>query len=109
LSGFNWTAEELQKIVNENRLVLFMKGTPEQPQCGFSSRAAMVYQQLGLPFATVNVLSDPRAIPSICEWSDWPTMPQCFVDGELIGGSDIALEMFESGELQEMIDEGADK
>ncbi len=103
--SFDWTAEELQKIVDENRLVLFMKGTPEQPQCGFSARAAMVYQQLEVPFVSVNILTDARAIPAVCNWSDWPTMPQCFVDGELIGGSDIALEMFQSGELQEMIAE----
>ncbi len=107
MTEFNWTADELQEIVDGNRLVLFMKGTPEQPQCGFSARAAMVYQQLEVPFVSVNILADPRAIPSVCEWSDWPTMPQCFIDGELIGGSDIALEMFESGELQEMISEGA--
>ncbi|HIG20497.1 MAG: monothiol glutaredoxin, Grx4 family [Methanobacteriota archaeon] len=106
MTEFNWTAEELQGIVDENRLVLFMKGTPEQPQCGFSARAAMVYQQLEIPFVSVNILADSRAIPAVCEWSDWPTMPQCFIDGELIGGSDIVLEMLESGELQEMISEG---
>ncbi len=106
MTEFNWTAEELQEIVDGNRLVLFMKGTPEQPQCGFSARAAMVYQQLEIPFVSVNILADSRAIPAVCEWSDWPTMPQCFIDGELIGGSDIVLEMLESGELQEMISEG---
>lgn len=106
MTEFNWTAEELQEIVDGNRLVLFMKGTPEQPQCGFSARAAMVYQQLEIPFVSVNILADPRAIPAVCDWSDWPTMPQCFIDGELIGGSDIAFEMFESGELLEMISEG---
>ncbi len=106
MTEFNWTAEELQEIVDGNRLVLFMKGTPEQPQCGFSARAAMVYQQLEIPFVSVNILADPRAIPAVCEWSDWPTMPQCYIDGELIGGSDIAFEMFESGELLEMVSEG---
>ncbi len=106
MTEFNWTAEELQEIVDGNRLVLFMKGTPEQPQCGFSARAAMVYQQLEIPFVSVNILADSRAIPAVCEWSDWPTMPQCYIDGELIGGSDIVFEMFESGELLEMISEG---
>ena len=106
LTEFNWTAEELQEIVDGNRLVLFMKGTPEQPQCGFSARAAMVYQQLEIPFVSVNILADPRAIPAVCEWSDWPTMPQCYIDGELIGGSDIVFEVFESGELLAMISEG---
>jgi monothiol glutaredoxin len=102
----NWTPDELQAIVNEHPLVLFMKGTPDAPQCGFSNRAAQVLQQLGEPFAAVNVLLDPRAIPSICQWSDFPTMPQIFVHGELIGGSDIALEMLQDGSLREMFDEG---
>ena len=106
MADFNWTPEELDELVNGNRLVLFMKGTPEQPECGFSSRAAMVFQQLEEPFVTVNILMDPRAIPSVCEWSDFPTMPQCYVHGELIGGSDIVLEMFESGELQQMLADG---
>tara|TARA_B110000495_G_C22648684_1_gene384687 strand:+ start:171 stop:488 length:318 start_codon:yes stop_codon:yes gene_type:complete len=102
----DWTDEDIQNIVDENSLVLFMKGTPNDAQCGFSSRAAQVMQSLGEPFASVNVLSDPRAIPRICEWSDFPTMPQIYVHGELIGGSDIALEMFEDGSLKEMFDAG---
>ena len=106
MSQFNRTPDEIAEIVNNNRLVLFMKGTPEMPQCGFSNRAAQVLQALEQPFVSVNVLSDPRAIPSVCEWADFPTMPQVYVHGELIGGSDIALEMYESGELQEMIAEG---
>lgn len=101
-----WTNEWLDDVVGEHSLVLFMKGTPEEPQCGFSSRAAQVLQSLGEPFAAVDILSDARAIPAVCEWSDFPTMPQMFVHGELIGGSDIALEMFESGELREMFDAG---
>ncbi|MEK9699749.1 MAG: glutaredoxin domain-containing protein, partial [Candidatus Poseidoniales archaeon] len=84
----DWTPDELQAIIDEHALVLFMKGTPDAPQCGFSNRAAQVLQQLGEPFAAVNVLVDQRAIPSICQWSDFPTMPQIFVQGELIGGSD---------------------
>ena len=106
MTEFNWTGEELDELVNGNRLVLFMKGTPEQPECGFSSRAAMIFQQLEEPFVSVNILMDARAIPSVCEWSDFPTMPQCYVHGELIGGSDIAVEMFESGELQQMLADG---
>lgn len=100
MTGFNWTSEELQGIVDSNKIVLFMKGTPEAPQCGFSNRAASVVSQLGVPFATVNVLSDPRAINALRDWSGFPTMPQIFIGGKLIGGSDIALELFESGELQ---------
>ena len=106
MSEFNWPPDEIADIVNNNRLVLFMKGTPEMPQCGFSNRAAQVLKALEQPFVSVNVLSDPRAIPNVCEWADFPTMPQVYVHGELIGGSDIALEMYESGELQEMIAEG---
>ena len=106
MSEFYWTPDEIADIVNTNRLVLFMKGTPEMPQCGFSNRAAQVLKALEQPFVSVNVLSDPRAIPNVCEWADFQTMPQVYVHGELIRGSDIALEMDESGELQEMIAEG---
>ena len=80
----DWTPEELQAIVDEHPLVLFMKGEPGAAQCGFSNRAAQVLQSLGEPFASVNILTDPRAIPSVCAWSDFPTMPQVFVHGELI-------------------------
>jgi len=83
-----------------------MKGTPQEPRCGFSNRAATVLSQLGEPFTSVNVLADRRAIPSVCDWADFPTMPQIYIHGELIGGSDIALEMYESGELQQMIADG---
>ena len=103
--SFNWTPDELQELVDNNKIVLFMKGTPDEPRCGFSNRAASVSKELQEPFASVNILSDPRAIPSVCAWSDFPTMPQVFINGELIGGSDIALEMYQSGELQEMISE----
>ena len=106
MSEFNWTPDELTELVNGERIVLFMKGTPEMPQCGFSNRAAQVLKALEQPFVSVNVLMDPRAIPSVCEWADFPTMPQVYIHGELIGGSDIALEMYESGELQEMLAEG---
>ena len=102
----DWTDQELQKIVDDHSIVLFMKGTPGEPQCGFSNRAAQVLQQLGEEFAAVNVLTDRRAIPSICAWSDFPTMPQVYVHGELIGGSDIALEMLQDGSLREMFDAG---
>ena len=103
--SFNWTPDELQEIVDNNKIVLFMKGTPEEPRCGFSNRAASVLKELEQPFASVNILADSRAIPSVCAWSDFPTMPQIFINGELIGGSDIALEMYESGELHKMVSE----
>ncbi|MBJ29624.1 MAG: monothiol glutaredoxin, Grx4 family [Euryarchaeota archaeon] len=108
--SFDWTPEELQEVVEENQIVIFMKGTPDQPQCGFSARGAqvisMVANELGMEtFASVNVLSDPRARPALKEWSDFPTIPQIFVKGELIGGSDIALEMYQSGDLQRILSE----
>ena len=102
--SFNWTADELQEIVDNNPIVLFMKGTPEQPRCGFSNRAAMVLGQLEDKWASIDVTSDPRAISSICTWSDFPTMPQIFINGELIGGSDIVMEMYESGELAKLLE-----
>ena len=108
---FNWTPEELQQIVEENQIVIFMKGTPEQPQCGFSARGAQVLSsitaELGIDtFACVNVLADHRARPALKEWSDFPTIPQIFINGELIGGSDLALEMYQSGELLQMVADG---
>ena len=99
------TKNLIQNHIDNNEVCLFMKGTPEQPRCGFSNRAATVLGQLEQKWASIDVLSDSRAIPSICAWSDFPTMPQIFINGELIGGSDIALEMYESGELQKMISE----
>ena len=93
--SFNWTPEELQEIVDSNPIVLFMKGTPEQPRCGFSNRAAMVLGQLEDKWASVDVTSDSRAIPSICTWSDFPTMPQIFVDDQLIGGYTDLMEWVE--------------
>lgn len=97
---------ELDALVKENDLVLFMKGTPEAPQCGFSNRAAQVLQQLDRPFHAVDVfaVADPFAyVRALAEWAEFPTLPQIWVKGELIGGSDIALDLFESGELQEML------
>ncbi len=102
--------QEWDELIAQNDLVLFMKGTPEQPQCGFSARAAAVLQHLDKPFAHVNVFGtdDPmRTIQAVAEWAQFPTLPQVWVKGELIGGSDIALEMLESGELAEMLGENA--
>lgn len=99
--------KQLDGIVQENDLVLFMKGTPEEPRCGFSQRAAEVYEATGKPFKVVDVFAEPdpaRFVQALAEWADWPTLPQCWVKGELIGGSDIALEMFERGELQKLLE-----
>jgi len=91
--------ERIKQQVETYPVVIYMKGTPQLPQCGFSSRAAEALKALGIEFAYVNVLADPEIFENLPRFADWPTFPQIYVDGELIGGCDIALEMFESGEL----------
>lgn len=95
------------EIVKNNDVVLFMKGTPLFPQCGFSSRAVTILEHLDVPFESVDVLQDPEIRAGIKEYSDWPTIPQLYVKGEFVGGSDIMLEMFQSGELQQLVGEQA--
>jgi monothiol glutaredoxin len=95
--------DEIQKAISANPVLLFMKGTPEQPMCGFSARTVAALQSLGRPFAAVNVLPDPRIRQELSALSNWPTIPQLFVDGELVGGCDIVMEMYQSGELQEVL------
>jgi monothiol glutaredoxin len=95
--------DEIQKAISENRVILFMKGTPNQPACGFSARTVAVLQAVGEPFAAVDVLPDPRIRQELSALSNWPTIPQLFVDGELVGGADIVAEMYQSGELQETL------
>ena len=90
-------------IVKSNDVVLFMKGTALFPQCGFSSRAVAILDRLGVSYETVDVLQDPEVRQGIKEYSDWPTIPQLYVKGEFVGGSDIMMEMFESGELQQLL------
>jgi monothiol glutaredoxin len=93
------------EIVNANDVVLFMKGTALFPQCGFSSRAVAILDHLGVQFETVDVLQDPEIRQGIKAYSDWPTIPQLYVKGEFLGGSDIMMEMYEAGELQQLFDE----
>ena len=96
--------EQIKEVVTTHRLVLFMKGTKQFPQCGFSSRAVQILQAAGCNnFVTVNVLENEAVRQGIKEYSDWPTIPQLYVNGEFIGGSDIMMEMFEAGELQEVL------
>jgi monothiol glutaredoxin len=95
--------EAIKDAIDENRVILFMKGTPEQPACGFSARTVATLQQLGTPFAAVDILPDPRIRQELSGLSNWPTIPQLFVDGELVGGCDIVTEMFASGELAEVV------
>ena len=90
------------EIVKSNDIVLFMKGTALFPQCGFSSRAVAILDRLGATYETVDVLQDPEIRNGIKEYSDWPTIPQLYVKGEFVGGSDIMMEMYESGELQQL-------
>ena len=95
--------ERIAEIVGKNVVVLFMKGTALFPQCGFTSRAVAILDHLGVPFETVDVLQDQEIRQGIKDYSDWPTIPQLYVKGEFVGGSDIMMEMFESGELQTMV------
>jgi monothiol glutaredoxin len=90
-------------LVKSNEIVLFMKGTALFPQCGFSSRAIAILDRLGANYETVDVLQDAEIRQGIKEYSDWPTIPQLYVRGEFVGGSDIMMEMFENGELQQLI------
>jgi len=94
--------------VKANDVVLFMKGTPQFPQCGFSSRAVAILDHLGASYETVDVLQDQEIRQGIKEYSDWPTIPQLYVKGEFVGGSDIMMEMFESGELQTLVGQSAE-
>src|ERR671939_1820940 len=93
----------IEQAIGEHELILFMKGTPEQPRCGFSARTVAVLEALGTPFAAVDILPDPRIRQELSSISGWPTIPQLFHKGELIGGCDIVTEMYESGELAETL------
>jgi len=92
--------EQIKNIVEENSVMLFMKGSPDFPQCGFSGRLVQILQACGVQFASADVLSDDNIRQGIKDFSNWPTIPQLYVNGEFVGGSDIVTEMYESGELQ---------
>jgi monothiol glutaredoxin len=95
--------DAISQAIDENPVILFMKGTPEQPMCGFSARTAGALQALGAPFAAVDILPDPRIREELSALSNWPTIPQLFVNGEFLGGCDIVTEMYESGELAQAL------
>ena len=99
----NTLREQIETAIDENPVILFMKGTPEQPMCGFSARTLAILQSVGRPFAAVNILPDPRIRQELSTVSNWPTIPQLFIDGEFVGGCDIVTEMYESGELQKAL------
>ena len=101
--------ERIKQQVENNPVVIFMKGTPKMPQCGFSSRAAQALMNCEREFAHVNVLMDPEIFENLPRYADWPTFPQIYINGELIGGCDITLELFQKGELKKMVQEAVDK
>jgi monothiol glutaredoxin len=93
----------IKGAITDNPVILFMKGTPSHPGCGFSARVSAILESLDQPFAAVDVLPDPRIRQELSALSNWPTIPQLFIDGELVGGCDIVTEMYQSGELQEAL------
>ena len=103
MSESNPIRDAIQEAIDEHAVILFMKGTPEQPACGFSARTVAALQAMGTPFAAVDILPDPRIREELSAISNWPTIPQLFVGGELVGGCDIVTEMFESGELAQAL------
>ena len=98
------TDDKIKALLDDNRVLLFMKGTPDFPQCGFSMRAASIVRSLGVPFDSVDVLLDPEIRSGIKTPSKWPTIPQLYIDKELVGGSDIMMEMWENGELEKLVE-----
>ena len=99
-----WSKQDIEKVVNDNKIVVFGKGSKEEPMCGFTHRAVAIMTQVGKPFEVVNIFDDESIRPALVDYSEWPTTPQVFVGGEFIGGSDTAMEMFESGELSKKVD-----
>lgn len=97
------TKERIENLLNQNKVVLFMKGTPHFPMCGFSARAISILQDLKTDFATCNILEDEEIRAGIKEYGNWPTIPQLYINKELVGGSDIMMEMFQSGELLQLL------
>lgn len=97
------TREKIETLLTQNKTVLFMKGSPSFPMCGFSARATAILQEVGVPFESVDVLQDEEIRQGIKEYGNWPTIPQLYHNKELIGGSDIMMEMYEAGELQDLL------
>jgi monothiol glutaredoxin len=104
-SDSNPIRDAVTEAISEHRVILFMKGSPDAPGCGFSARTVAALQALDVPFAAIDVLPDPRIRQELSAISNWPTIPQLFVDGELIGGCDIVTEMYESGELAQVLEQ----
>lgn len=96
--------ERIQSAISNNKIMIFMKGTANFPQCGFSAATVQVFEQLGVPFETADVLTDPELRDAIKRYSNWPTIPQVFIGGKFIGGCDIVRELYENGELQSLVE-----
>ena len=101
--------ERIEEQLKDNKVMLYMKGTPDFPQCGFSGQTVAALKSVGKPFAYVNIFEDPEIRDGLKAYSNWPTFPQLYVNGELIGGCDIVMEMYNSGELQQVLDDDAAK
>ena len=101
--------DRIKEQVEGNAIVIYMKGSPQLPACGFSSRAAQALGACGVEFAYVNVLEDPEIFENLPRYADWPTFPQIYINGELVGGCDITLELYQSGELKKMMEEASAK
>jgi monothiol glutaredoxin len=95
--------QQIEAAIREERVMLFMKGTPQQPRCGFSARVTAMLNELGVEYGAIDILPDPQIRQELSALSNWPTIPQLFINGELVGGCDIVTEMFESGELAEAL------
>jgi len=96
--------ERIDQLINQDKIVVFMKGTKLMPQCGFSNNVVQILNTLGVSYATVNILDDPEVRQGIKEYSNWPTIPQVYMNGEFIGGSDVMIELYQNGELQQMVE-----
>jgi monothiol glutaredoxin len=96
--------QRIEDLVNQNKIVVFMKGTKLMPQCGFSNNVVQILNVMGVPYETYDVLDDPEVRQGIKEYSNWPTIPQVYVNGEFIGGCDIMIELYQNNELQQMLE-----
>ena len=96
--------QQIDEEIRNNKIMIYMKGNPTFPQCGFSAATIEIFQELGKPFHTVDVLSEPAKRDAIKRYSNWPTIPQVYIDGKFVGGSDIVREMFTTGDLQRLVD-----
>ncbi len=101
--------ERIESAIRDNKIMIFMKGTRSFPQCGFSAATVQVFEDLNVPFGTVDVLADPELRDAIKQYSNWPTIPQVFINGKFVGGCDIIRELFENGELEPMVKAALDE